>query len=169
MDHDPNIAQVLFNENYADTDTSVERKRIARDKQRITLDGLPYVLHLYGGPVGSLELAAFVEEHAGGKLSNYHWPGFSLRPGLWRLSAIREIGKFEAGAGFEEAFARKLHAAGYKVAFLPGVAAVHLAPTASWLHEHQSAVAEMYARHGLRLQYTPGDQNSAYHANVAWR
>jgi hypothetical protein len=169
MDYDASIVQVLFNQDYADTDAAWEREHVSAGQQRITLDGLPYVLHVYGGPEGSPELAAYVQEHAGNKLSSFHWPGFSLRPGLWRLSAIKQIGQFEAGVQFEHAFGLKLHATGYRVAFLPGAAAVHLAPTATWLQERQADMDAVYARHGLQLRHTPGHQRSAYDANVAWR
>ncbi|WIA09440.1 hypothetical protein OEZ85_008844 [Tetradesmus obliquus] len=169
MDHDPSIAQVLFNKDYADTDAPWEHERISPGQQHITSDGLQYVLHVYAGPTGSPDLAAYVAEHAGGKLNHFHWPGFSLRPGLWRMSAIKQAGQFEPGVQFEHAFALKLHAAGYAVAFLPRVVAVHLAPTAVWLQERQADLDAVYARHGLLLQHTPGQQRSAYAANLAWR
>ncbi|KAF6252378.1 hypothetical protein COO60DRAFT_1704324 [Scenedesmus sp. NREL 46B-D3] len=90
MDHDPSIAQVLFNQDFADTDAPWERQVLAAAQQRITSDGRPYMLHGYGGPPGSPELAAYVAKHAGGKLHNFHWPGFSLRPSLWRVSAVTQ-------------------------------------------------------------------------------
>jgi hypothetical protein len=170
MNHDPSIAQVLFNENYADTDADWERELIApAQQQRTTLDGLPYVQHVFGGPHGLRELGEYEATHAHGKLSNYHWPGFSLRPGLWRLSAMQEVGRFTAGMQFEHKYGMKLHAAGYKVAFFSGVSAVHLAPTAVWLQDRQAHMDAVFSRHQLRLQRTPGQQRSAYDAAIAWR
>jgi hypothetical protein len=170
MDHDASIAQVLFNENYADTDADWERELIApAQQQRITADGMRYAQHVFGGPYESPELAEYVAKHADDRLNNYHWPGFSLRPGLWRLAAIQQVGQFEAGAQFEAEFGMKLHSAGYKVAFLPGVSAVHLAPVAVWLQERQADMDALFRRHQLQLQHTPGQQHSAYDVNIAWR
>jgi hypothetical protein len=169
IDHDPSIAQVLFNENYADTDADWERDLMAPAKQRITSDGLRYAQHVFGGPYESPELAEYAAQHADGKLNNYHWPGFSLRPGLWRLSAIQQVGPFEAGMQFEQEFGMKLQSAGYNVAFLQGVSAVHLAPVAEWLQDRQADMDALFSRHQLRLQHDSGQQHSAYDVSIAWR
>jgi hypothetical protein len=169
LEHDQTIAQVLLNEDDADTDSATEREVVLRLQPRITFDGLQYTQHVHGGPEGSPELADFVAKHAHGKLNRFYWPGFSLRPSLWRLSVIKQFALFETDHLFQRSFGVKLPAAGYKVAFLDGVAAVHLAPGANWLKKRQDVVNEVYARHRLRLQYKPGHQQSAYDANVAER
>ena len=42
------------------------------------------------GPIDSAAWLASVGRHPG-RVSNAHWPHFSLRPGVWRMSAIREV------------------------------------------------------------------------------
>lgn len=169
MQHDPTISQVLFNQDYADTDADWESQQVASSEPGMTPDGLQYVVHAFAGPIGSAEHAEYVAQHSGGKLNNFHWPGFSLRPGLWRLSAVQQIGNFVAGPRFEEAFGAQMHAAGFRTAFFRGVSCVHLAPTATWLQERVQDMNAVYARHGIKLQHSPRHQHSAHDADLSWR
>ncbi len=77
------------------------------------------------------------------------------RPGIWRLSAMRTVGEFQAVAGaahaFEWSYALRYVGAGFRTAFLPGVHCIHMAARKFALHSegHAALLDAMLARHGL--------------------
>jgi GT2 family glycosyltransferase len=160
LEADPSIGQVLFNTNYRELDDEVERTRLAPPQPAVTPSGQAYGVHKYAGKHNS---EGWIEAHAGlaGKSSHYHWPHFSLRPGLWRLSAIRDVGAFEDANEFEYEYAFRYIAKGYKTAFLPGMYAMHLAPLPRTRSGKEQLLETMYAKHGMR-DMTATTTTSAY-------
>eukprot|EP00775_Hariotina_reticulata_P011050 gene11050-11205_t len=93
MEVDPSIIQVLFNPDYRDLDVDWEEQELHANRRYITADGVPYALHKYAGSRDSEEYQRYLVNNKVTKLSHLHWPGFSLRPGLWRLSAVKQRSK----------------------------------------------------------------------------
>ena len=149
LENDPTIAQVLFNVGFRELDLQRERELIATGKNMTTAGGVRYVLHLYSGVENTPE-SRLAKVLARGKLSNFHWPHFSLRPGVWRLSALREVGHIEDVPNFEFVHALKYYNHGYRTAFLPDLYAIHMAPlkvTIGYVGDKE--INEMYVHHGL--------------------
>jgi hypothetical protein len=152
------LVQVLFNQDYRDTDHNLEADMLAGgDLHEVC--GVSYVLHKYCGPSISTE---FAECSVPGKTSNYHWPHFALRPGVWSMSHMSKLGPMQAGDNFEQVHGLKYTDRGWKTAFLPSVNAIHLACTTRWIKaERPHIVEETYARHGISLAAL-GTTTSAY-------
>jgi len=162
LQSDPRIGQVLFNQNYAETNTAWETERLVGGISVTWENGDgSHIEHVYAGPVGSERWKEYFKDKPG-KVGNLHWPHFSTRGGVWNLSAIRSVGQFEnlEGSGvFEYAFAKRYVQQGYKSAFLPGVYSIHLGALKSKsipVHE----VEKMYQRYGL--DHSSKSAKSAY-------
>jgi hypothetical protein len=141
--------QVLFNPDYKETDHDEEIYWVAGGDDHEVF-GLKYVVHKYCGPLYSDTWWVCIRA-VPGRIANYHWPQFSLRPGVWRMSNMTALGPMETANRFEEAHGPKYVAQGLKTAFLPDVHAVHLAISATYLKEKPYIVEETYAKHGLDM------------------
>jgi GR25 family glycosyltransferase involved in LPS biosynthesis len=117
----PDLGQVLFNRNYAET---LEDREVSGGlAARVGRNGPRYVVHEHHPRRdGSRHLH---ELHAGPP-SVAHWPHFSLRPSVLRTSALRRVGRFEEAAShFEREYAERYVRAGYRSAFFDGIHALH--------------------------------------------
>jgi GT2 family glycosyltransferase len=164
MEADPSIIQVMINPDYRELDEDWEAKSIHANRRYISTDGVSYALHKYAGPLGSELYQQYLKENNINTLSHVHWPGFTLRPGLWRLSAIRQVGFFDDTTQFEEAYGQRVRRLGFKTAFLTEVSCIHLAPTAPWLAGKD--LAPVYKKHQLHLTH---QRQSAYDASISVR
>lgn len=147
---DPRIGQVLFNANYYDTDSEAERALVGGGEAR-SVGGVDYIVHRYCGASGSPEHSACFNDLLPGQLAHFHWPHFSLRPGLWNMAEIAKLGPVEEGVQFEMLHGHKYVAQGLVTAFLPNVHAVHLAPTAAYMLERPHIADAAYSKHGIRV------------------
>lgn len=152
---DATIGQILFNEDYLTTDLQFERQSCTRGEDKTTEYGFPYVLHKFVGYWRSEEMqAAFREnEQNGFQWTFYHWPHFSLRPGIWKLAFIKQTGIFDymdnAHLQFEIEYGVKYINNGWKTAFLPGVRSLHLgqSPALAERAGGMAAVHELFKKH----------------------
>ena len=55
-----------------------------------------------------------------------YWPHFSLRPGVTRVSALKNVGRFVCVGSFEKEYALRYSGAGWKTAYLEGVYCEHI-------------------------------------------
>lgn len=152
--------QVLFNNNYRNTDHPVEANGFV-EGQYVDACGTQYVLHDWCGYVENADSTKCSEP---GKLSHRPWPHFSLLNGLWKMLLMSKLGPVEDVRAFEGVHAGKYVAQGYKTAFLPEVHSIHLAIKTGWRHMlpgFMEAAAETYAKHGITLEASSGGQ-SAY-------
>lgn len=140
---------MLFNPDYKETDHADELSWIAGGDEHESL-GLKYVVHKYCGPIGSDDYSVCINK-VPGRLANYHWPHFSLRPGVWRMSHLSALGPIEAGNWFERSHGDKYVAQGWKTAFLPEIHAVHLAVKGVHFKDRSHILTETYAKHGLKM------------------
>lgn len=60
-------------------------------------------------------------EHIPGVGKQGHWPSFSLRPGLFRMSSLHQLGTFLLPGHFEHAYGLKADSLGLKYCYLPGI------------------------------------------------
>lgn len=161
------IGQVVFNERYSLTDTPEEAAGhvggipILDPATNATL----YMLHEYVGPPGSPAWKAYFKEHPG--TGSVHWPHFSLNSGVWRLAAMRDVGRFEAKKAFEFFYGLRYMARGWVTAFLPGRYSIHMGKALPGSRIGQDILAAMYERHGLALNVA--DAVSAYELNAVIR
>jgi Glycosyl transferase family 2 len=120
---DPDIGQVLFNRNYAET---LADREIAGGEVCTTRRGLRYRRHQYLTR-GSGAFDALLATLPRGGRTNAWWPHYSLRPSLLRVAAVREVGAYDPAAEhFELDFARRWSAAGWVSAFFDLVTCVHI-------------------------------------------
>ena len=79
LDADASLGQVVFNERYALTTIDADRQRVVGGVpvQNASTGRMEYIVHEYVGDLGSPEWTAYIAQHPG-KLSNVHWPHFSL-------------------------------------------------------------------------------------------
>lgn len=166
MKTDPQIGQVLFNANYYDTDAQAEKDLVAGGDRR-SVDGIDYIVHRYCGASGSREHAACFSDLQPGQLAHFHWPHFSLRPGVWNMAEMAKLGPVEEGVQFEMLHGHKYVAQGLVTAFLPDIHAVHLAPTAAYIVERPHIAEETYAKHGISVDH--GRVQSAYDLRGTFR
>jgi GT2 family glycosyltransferase len=121
LDELPDLGQVLFNRNYAET--LDDRELPGGFPRRSAEHGHRYVGHEHY-PVESSEYQRFQESH--GRCSNAWWPHYSLRPAVVRTSVFERVGPFDEGAAaFEHDYARRYVDAGFRSCFLDGVYALH--------------------------------------------
>jgi hypothetical protein len=149
------LLQVLFNPDYKDTDHAEEAFLVAGGGEHESC-GTKYIVHKYCGPIDS---STWWSCNQPGRVSNYHWPQFSLHPGVWRMPHMSALGPIEPGSNFELNHGFKYVAQGLKTAFWPDVHAVHLSIQATLLKERPHIITETYARHGI-------DMGSERHASA---
>ena len=121
LKENPELGQVLFNRNYAETlgDREIPGGLHRRSKG----SGIRYLVHEHY-PEGSRELSEFQTAHH--HPSNAYWPHFSLRPSLMRTAHLTSTGQFNEEADhFELDFAQRYTHAGFRSAFLDTISAVH--------------------------------------------
>jgi GR25 family glycosyltransferase involved in LPS biosynthesis/tetratricopeptide (TPR) repeat protein len=122
LDADPSFGQVAFNRNYAET---LDDRWIAGGTVYRTDRGQRLVVHEYC-PTDE-ELAAYLASLPAGRLTNAHWPNFTLRPSLMRTAAGHGAGPFDDGDdSFEWAAARRFTGAGWRTVFFDAVVALHI-------------------------------------------
>jgi GT2 family glycosyltransferase len=131
LEENPEIGQVLFNRNYAET--LADRDIPGGFRRSSAAHGHRYVLHEHYDP----ETESYRRFQAGhGRTSNAWWPHFSLRPSVLRTSVFTQVGPFDERAGdFEHDYARRYLEAGLPSAFLDGVFALHTGRLTSELGE----------------------------------
>ncbi len=119
LEDDPGLLQVVLNRNYAET---LEHRSLVGGEAAVTTTGtLAYRRHVHLAPE---ELSGLLAASPA-RLTNAHWPGFSLMPSMMRTAAVAAVGAFSAGAGqFEFEFANRAERAGWRVAFLDTIVAV---------------------------------------------
>jgi GR25 family glycosyltransferase involved in LPS biosynthesis/GT2 family glycosyltransferase len=122
LDAEPQLAQVAFNRNYAET---LADRDVAGSEVRRTPNGLRYHLHEWV-PLHGPGWTAHIQSLAPGQTTNAHWPHFTLRPSLIRRSALDRAGSFDETLGdFELEFARRYEAAGLRTGFLDRICSLH--------------------------------------------
>jgi hypothetical protein len=153
---------VLFNQDYVETDNEDHTVGLLGGDHFET-SGVAYVVHRYCGPWGREEYFQCSEP---GKVSNYHWPHFSLRPGVWSMAHINALGPIEAGPEFEYVHGNKYAESGMKTAFLPGARAVHLGKPTNKGDMATQHFEETLEKHGI---YVPVVGRSAYDLTGTYR
>ena len=115
---DNNYGQVLFNRNYQDD----HKEKKYGGTIKYTNDGLRYVLHEYD-PVNSTNSQQSTV-NSGLTCSSdtksttlKHWPHFSIKPSVIRVSALEKIGLFTNSPDYEKEFALDYVANGFKTVF----------------------------------------------------
>ncbi len=117
----PELGQVLFNRNYAET--LADRGLPGGFLRRTKGSGFRYVVQEHY-PHGSRELCEFNSSH--GRPTNAYWPHFSLRPSLMRTAHLTKVGRFDEDAShFELDFAQRYTREGFRSAFLDTISAIH--------------------------------------------
>ena len=149
---EPQVAQVLFNRNYAET---LDDHRLVGGEPRTAPGGTDYRVHDYVDP-GSPAFAAVLEDLAPGERTNRHWPHFSLRPSLMRTPAIVDLGFFaENNSGFELDMAHRYAAAGNQSAFFDTISAIHIGPTTDDRREQRSGMNAYDLNDQSQFGYAP--------------
>lgn len=118
LNDDPQIGQVLFNQNYAELPDNIP----VGGHEKYTPDKLRYFIHEHC--VNDAERANFSRKYPGGMHCNY-WPHFSLRPSLIRTNIFKHIG-FEDIISFEQNFGLNYVKHLYCSAFLQGARCKHI-------------------------------------------
>jgi glycosyltransferase involved in cell wall biosynthesis len=164
MKKNPHIGQVLFNYNYSESDVPLERELVVVCGEKVEdEDGVHYI-HEWK-KLNSDAWKEFLHTHPG-KTAHAHWPHFSLNNGVWRLTAIREVGEFKEEQDFEFRYAVRYAERGYKTAFLPDINCLHLGkPRRGVLKSNPSLHTEMLQRHAIRI----GSVDTAYTLNNSTR
>eukprot|EP00775_Hariotina_reticulata_P006919 gene6919-7137_t len=161
------VMEVMFNPNLWETDADWEQGTFGSPPASITSDGVRYIPHVYVGIMGSPAWERHVIRHTPGKRSLFHYPGFCLRPGFWRLSVIEQMGSFQDVPSFQLRYAERIQQAGHGVAFLDRVTSVHLAMSSMWIQKQDANT--VYNRHGLVLTHKANSRRSAYDVNMSIR
>jgi GR25 family glycosyltransferase involved in LPS biosynthesis len=121
LEENPEVGQVLFNRNYAET--LEDRDLAGGARRRTAAHGYRYVAHEHY-PFDSEEHRRFQESHR--RRSNAWWPHYSLRPAVVRTRVFERVGPFDARAAhFEHDYAQRYVAAGFSSCFFDGVYALH--------------------------------------------
>lgn len=122
LEGDPDIGQVLFNRNYAET---LADRLLVGGEVRSTPDGVRYRVHQYL-PDDGAAVGLFLGSLPPGSRTNAWWPHYSLRPSLLRLEAVRDVGSYDPQADhFELEFARRWSNLGIQSAFFDIVTCLH--------------------------------------------
>lgn len=162
MQENARVAQVLFNEDFLTSNLPYERRNLAPGQPKSTKSGLPYVLHSFVGFRDSQAYAAMLPTLDYPK--NYYWVHyFSLQPGVWRLSALREVGAFHEVFDFEFRYGIRYLVKRWKTVFLPGIRALHLEPSAELANDlgGAEAVDKLFQLQGL-YEFSVHMASSAY-------
>ena len=119
---DESLVQVVLNKNYAE---STDHCNLVGGEVHVTKSAIPYRTHRYL-PQNSAGLAQLLNQNPG-KLTNAHWPGFSLMPSLISRQRIRVGGAFNPGSGhFEREMAEKLHLLQLRTAFFDDLIMINI-------------------------------------------
>ncbi len=115
-----NFCQILFNQDYSETglDYRVSKNRLVNFK------GFDFVLHNH-------ENQKLEKEQPSG---HEYWPGFSLRPSIISVEALKKTGAFHNVAHFEREYADRMYSLGYRSIFLPGHVHLHTGKLTSQSH-----------------------------------
>lgn len=153
MRKDPQIGQVLFNKNYAESDTAIENDTVVLSGKEVK-DGdgnTQYLVHDWKR-MHSPTWEQFVY-NTSGKSSHAHWPNFSLNNGVWNLKAIKQVGLMDDEENFEFKYAVRYSELGFSTAFLPEIHCIHLGkPRRGILKSSPEHLEGMIKRHGLHMQ-----------------
>jgi GR25 family glycosyltransferase involved in LPS biosynthesis/glycosyltransferase involved in cell wall biosynthesis len=113
LNDDESLVQVVLNKNYAE---STDHWNLVGGEIHVTKSAIPYRTHTYL-PHNSVGLTQLLSENPG-RLTNAHWPGFSLMPSLIHRQRIAAGGAFNPGSGhFEREMAERLHVLQFRTAF----------------------------------------------------
>ncbi len=118
LEDDPQIGQVLFNENYAELPTQT----IAGGHPTHTTKRLKYIIHEHC--VTATAKRNFRVKYGAKQHCNY-WPHYSLRPGLTATKIYKQL-NYKDVVSFEYEFAQMYVSSGFKTAFLPGIHCKHI-------------------------------------------
>ncbi|HYV88853.1 MAG TPA: hypothetical protein VFA91_09760, partial [Candidatus Polarisedimenticolia bacterium] len=117
----PEIGQILFNRNYAET--LADRDIAGGLPGRSAGHGHRYVIHEHYPPKSDA-YREFKERHPGH--TSAWWPHFSFRPSMVKTSIFAQIGPFnDSVAHFEHDYAERFNNAGLRAAFFDGVYSLH--------------------------------------------
>ncbi len=137
------VAQVLFNRNYAET--LDDRELVGGVVRRLRTSASRYVEHEYLPEHDERE--RFFRRNRPGALSNVWWPHFSLRPSLMRTDAMLSVGPFDDASGhFEFEFAQRYTQTGLKSAFIDAITCMHIGRLTS---QRDDAESNAYALNGM--------------------
>jgi GR25 family glycosyltransferase involved in LPS biosynthesis len=118
LNSDKTLGQCLINKNYAET---FEDINLIGGIFKQTVGGLRYFIHDYHPNIETFN----VKYGYGGNCG--YWPAFSLRPGLNRVSVLKDVGVFDVNKGhFEMHFAYQYIEKEYKTAFLDFISCSHI-------------------------------------------
>jgi GR25 family glycosyltransferase involved in LPS biosynthesis/GT2 family glycosyltransferase len=121
LEEKPELGQVLFNRNYAET--LDDREIPGGFAHRSAVHRHRYVVHEHYS-VASDGYRRFQDSHR--RSSSAWWPHFSLRPAVVRTSVFERVGPFdEDAAHFEYDYAQRYVQAGFQSCFFDGVFALH--------------------------------------------
>jgi len=122
LENDESLVQVVLNKNYAE---STDHHNFVGGDVRKTKSGIPVRTHTYL-PRNSEGLSQLMSENPG-RLTNAHWPGFSLMPSLIDRQRIKAGGAFNPGSGhFEREMAEKLNESKLRTAFFDDVIMINI-------------------------------------------
>ena len=135
----PDVGQVLFNRNYAET---LEDREIPGGHLACTWEhGLRYRVHEHYA-AGSEDHRRFQAAH-GSRPNAAYWPHYSLRPSVLKTSVHERVGTYdEEAAHFELEYARRYVDAGLRSAFFDGIYCLHIGRLTS--QRSDPAVANAY-------------------------
>ena len=112
LNTDPSYGQALVNKDYAETEFYLQVKGA---KKCVTDLGNIYYEHVYTPGIQY----PYPNSH--------YWPHYSLRPGITRMSVLKEVGKYNKDAShFEMEYAHRYNALGYKTTFMDGIYSYHI-------------------------------------------
>ena len=110
LEENDGYGQCLFNNGYREELSEMLASPLGRPRK--TQSGVRFYEHEYGPQFNS---------------PCSYWPHFSLRPGVYRVSALQQVGAFiEANGSFEKEYAMRYIDAGWKTAYLEGVYCEHI-------------------------------------------
>jgi hypothetical protein len=95
----PCYSQYLFSNSYREHASDFKEEPLGR--RRVTEGGSVFYEHIWRDS----------------KNPHGYWPGFSLRPGLIRTSALEQVGEFIHSGCFEKDYCTRVAAAGWKTAY----------------------------------------------------
>jgi hypothetical protein len=119
---DDKIGQVLFNRNYAEAEFA--QRKIKGGIYKTLQDGTKYVIHEHY-ETGTKEYNDFINRYKGHGTCGY-WEGFSFRPSVVKVSALKDVGSYYYTDHFERAYAVEYKLRGYKSAFFDTYCCIHI-------------------------------------------
>lgn len=149
--------QVLLNSNYMEVGFN---ERIIAGGKALPFDpddGVFLREHVYY-PFKSEHYNKFIETLSGP--SSTYWPHFSLRPGLWKVDMLKDVGKFSKTYHFERCYGNEYVDRGWLTGFIDTFTAIHIGKK-TW--EKVEDVKNAYA---LNNEKQFGGNNSKWNMNV---